>query len=122
MIETANNKIGEEKTPWWLTEESLLGNVKLDYSVENVPSTSAIKEEKKVTNYLITRDNKPAVLERKLLVTEDDTKKAEVNKKINTRTARIPRKKCLHRVMQLRTPFLWRGCQQVLALESREAL
>ena len=91
-METANNMTGEEKTPWWLTDESLLGNVELDYSVENVPSTSTMKEENKATNYLINRDSKPAVLEEKLIVKEEATKKIEDNKKINIQEARIPRK------------------------------
>ena len=92
MMETANDKAEEEKMPWWLTEESLLGNVELDYSVENVPSTSTMKEEKKATHYLINRDSKPAVLEEKLIVKEEATKKIKDNKKINIQAARISRK------------------------------
>ena len=47
MLETATNKVEEERTPRWLTEESLLGNVELDYSTDNMPSTSEVKEKKK---------------------------------------------------------------------------
>ena len=95
-METVNVKTREEKTPWWLTEESLLGNVELDYAVENVPSTSAVKEEK-VIECPTLKDNKSAVLEEKVLIKEEATKEEKKAHKIKDtgikiRTARIPRK------------------------------
>ena len=93
MLETATNKPEKEKTPWWLSEESLLGEVELDYSTDNIPSTSKVKEEKKVNEYLTAKDSKPIMLEEKLLV-KDNIKKAEVNKKVdnNTKAVHIPLK------------------------------
>ena len=35
MLETATDKIEKVKTSQWLTEESLLGEVELDYSVDD---------------------------------------------------------------------------------------
>ena len=51
MLETASDKIEKVKTLWWLTEESLLGEVELDYSVDdNKLSTSKEKKELKEKN------------------------------------------------------------------------
>ena len=96
QMETVNVKTREEKTPWWLTEENLLGNVELDYAAENVPSTSALKEEK-VIECSTLKDSKSAVLEEKVLIKEEATKEEKKAHKIKDtgikiRTARIPRK------------------------------